>query len=76
MKLTKLIYEDLDRFGGHRVSLEFPTGSDIDELMQQFRQLCLGAGFHPVSVREGFIKMSEDYQVGESLEDFLDEEDE
>ena len=75
MNLAKLIYDDINSEFGHRVTIEFNSGADIDEMMQNVKQLLLGAGYHPKSVKEGFIAMAEEYEVSDFSGKVFDEED-
>ena len=57
---AKLIYED-ENFG-QKVTLEFSSGADIYEFMQEVQKLALAIGYHPKTVEDGFLAVAEEIE--------------
>ena len=57
---AKLVYED-ENFG-QKVTLEFSSGADIYEFMQEVQKLALAIGYHPNRVEDGFLAVAEEVE--------------
>jgi len=57
---AKLVYED-ENFG-QKVTLEFSSGADIYEFMQEVQKLALAIGYHPNTVEDGFLAITEEIE--------------
>lgn len=48
---------------GETFTISTKDGQDIYQFMDLIEQLCLGAGYQPESVREGFIVKADSYSA-------------
>jgi len=59
--MAKLSYKDHE--SDQKVMLEFCDGSTTHEFLQSVKQMMLGIGYHPDSVKEAFLDMATDYRI-------------
>lgn len=60
-RLARLIHEAY----GEKQSIEFSAGSNIDEYIDYIERLLVAAGFHPESVKQGFLSKAEEIDIEE-----------